>query len=65
MFCDKTKEFLSQNNISFTEKNVAADPSALEELRKLGYMTTPVTVIDDAVIVGFDTAKLQSALSAG
>jgi hypothetical protein len=27
--------------------------------RKLGYMTTPVIVIDGAVIVGFDSAKID------
>jgi hypothetical protein len=27
--------------------------------RKLGYVTTPVIVIDGAVIVGFDSAKID------
>jgi hypothetical protein len=35
------KEFLSQNKIGFTDRNVAADETALVELEKLGYMTTP------------------------
>ncbi len=39
-----------------------ADPNALEELKNLGFMTTPVLVIDGSVIVGFDTAKIDSAL---
>jgi len=39
-----------------------ADPSALEDLRKLGYMTTPVLVIDGTVVVGFDQAKIDTAL---
>jgi glutaredoxin len=46
MFCAKVKEFLSQNKIEFTDRNIAADQVALDELEKLGYMTTPVTVID-------------------
>ncbi len=56
------KEFLSQNEINFTERNIAADESALAELEKLGYMTTPVTVIDGDVVVGFDVPKLQDLL---
>ena len=40
------KEFLSQNKIEFTDRNIAGDEAALDELEKLGYMTTPVTVID-------------------
>ncbi len=62
MFCGKVKEFLSQNKINFIERNVVADEIALEELQKLGYMTTPVTVIDDEVVVGFDRNKLEKLL---
>jgi glutaredoxin 3 len=51
------KEFLSQNNIAF--RNIAADDAALVELEKLGYMTTPVTVVDGQVVVGFDRDKLE------
>ncbi len=59
MFCAKVKEFLSQNNVEFTDWNVSADENALAELEKLGYMTTPVTLIGDEVVVGFDRARLQ------
>ena len=62
MFCGKVKEFLSQNNIPFTDRNIAADEAALKELEKLGYMTTPVTVIDGEVVIGFDAPKLRSLL---
>ena len=62
MFCAKVKEFLSQNKIEFTDRNVAADQAALDELEKLGYMTTPVTVIDGQVVVGFDRDKLEKLL---
>lgn len=46
MFYGKVKEFLSQNKIEFTDRNIASGETALNELEKLGYMTTPVTVID-------------------
>jgi glutaredoxin len=62
MFCEKTKEYLSQKHVAFQDRNIAQDPSALEELRKLKVMTTPVTVVDGTVIVGFDTDKLDAAL---
>jgi glutaredoxin len=62
MFCGKVKEFLSQNNIAFTDRNIAADDAALNELERLGYMTTPVTVIDGEIVVGFDAPKLRSLL---
>jgi len=62
MFCGKVKEFLSQNNIAYVERNIAADETALTELEQLGYMTTPVTLIDGEVVVGFDRPKLERLL---
>jgi glutaredoxin len=62
MFCDQAKEYLSQKGIKFQERDIAQDPGALADLKKLGYMTTPVIVVDDSVIVGFDAAKIAQAL---
>jgi len=56
------KEFLSQNKVDFTDRNIAADDTALKELEKVGYMTTPVTVINGEVVVGFDVPKLRTLL---
>ena len=62
MFCKRTKEFLSEHGIIFEERDVSSDEEALEELQKRGLMTTPVTLIDDGVVVGFDRAKLTELL---
>jgi len=62
MFCDRVKEFLSQNGISYTDRDVSRDEDALDELQRLGVMTTPVTVIGSTVVVGFDQGKLEAAL---
>ena len=59
------KEFLSQQGIEFTERNVAEDESALDELEQLGVFTTPVTVIDGEVVIGFDRERLDALLSGG
>jgi len=61
MFCDQAKEYLSHKGIEFQERDIAQDPSALAELKKLGYMTTPVIVIEDSIIVGFDADKIDQA----
>ena len=63
MFCAKVKEYLSQKQVEFDDHDITKDPSAVSELQKLGFMTTPVTVIGDKVIVGFDVAKRDEALS--
>ncbi len=62
MFCGKVKEFLSQKKIQFTDRNVTSDEAALTELQKLGFMTTPVTVVDGEVVVGFDQPRLERLL---
>ncbi len=62
MFCNRTKEFLSQHGIRFEERDVSSDEAALDELQKRGLMTTPVTLIGDEVVVGFDRAKLAQLL---
>lgn len=62
MFCHWTKEYLSQKQSEYEERDVTKDPAAIQELQRLGFMTTPVTVIDGTAIVGFDTAKIDAAL---
>lgn len=56
------KEFLSQNNVEFTERDISKDETALTEVEALGFMTTPVTVFGGEVVVGFDRQKLQSLI---
>jgi glutaredoxin len=63
MFCGKVKEFLSQNKMEYVDRNVAADEGALAELEKLGYMTTPITVIDGQVVTVSTGQKVVVALS--
>ena len=57
------KEYLSQKQISFEDRDITTHPTAMSELQKLGFMTTPVTVIDGESIVGFDVPKLDRALA--
>ncbi len=53
---------LSQKQVEFTERNIAADEAAVGELEKVVYMTTPVTLVDGEVVVGFDRARLERLL---
>jgi len=64
MFCHRTQEFLAAQGIKFENRDITTDPHAFEDLQKLGYMTTPVTVIDGEVVVGFDRNKLERLLGA-
>ena len=48
--------------MSFVDKNIRTDPAALQELLKLGYRATPVTIIDGEAVVGFDRGKIERLL---
>ncbi len=57
------KEFLSDHDISFKDFNVAEDPEALDTLvATTGKRATPVIVVGDEVVSGFDRGRLQRLL---
>ena len=56
------EEFLTQHGIAFQARNVAEDPAAMDELMQLGVATTPVTVIDGEIVIGFDQRRLVALL---
>lgn len=55
-------EFLSQHGIDFVEKDVRADPAAVQELIRLGSRSTPTIVVDGKVLIGFEPDKLLKAI---
>ncbi|MBI2143859.1 glutathione S-transferase N-terminal domain-containing protein [Candidatus Woesearchaeota archaeon] len=62
-WCQKTKEFLKENSISFHEINVAADQKALQHMvDKSGQMGVPVIDVDGQIVVGFDKQMLKKLL---
>ncbi len=48
--------------MEFTEKNVRADPDAIAELVELHSQSTPTTVIDGEIIIGFDRQRISAKL---
>lgn len=62
-FCQTTKEFLKEKGIEYTDYNVAEDADKRQEMiDKSGQMGVPVIYVDDEMMVGFDEAKLSTAL---
>jgi len=62
-FCHMAKEFFKDNNISYTEYNVASDLEKKKEMiDKSGQMGVPVIFIGDEMIIGFDEAKVRKLL---
>ncbi len=64
-WCRKTKEYLKEKGVQFTDINVAEDRAKLEEMVQLtGQRGVPVIVIGGDVIVGFSQSKIDEALAA-
>lgn len=63
VYCKMTKEFFKENKVEYSEKNVAEDAAAREEMiQKSGQMGVPVVDVDGQYVVGFDKAKLSELL---
>ncbi|MDA0999029.1 MAG: glutaredoxin family protein [bacterium] len=57
------KAFLSHHGVAFEEKVVDEDPAALKELTsKTGMRATPVILIGNETVVGFDRGRLETIL---
>lgn len=62
-YCHQAKEFFKENDIKYTEKDVAQDAEARQEMvDKSGQMGVPVIQVGDQILVGFDKPTLQDLL---
>ncbi len=63
VYCKMAKEFFGKHNVEYSEKNVAADMAAREEMiSKSGQMGVPVINIDGQYVVGFNEQVLAEKL---
>lgn len=62
-FCHMAKEFFKENNIAYTEHDVASDLDQRKIMvEKSGQMGVPVIIIGDELTVGFDKPKIAKML---
>ncbi len=62
-FCHAAKDFFAENNITYTEYDVASDAEKRQEMIEVtNQMGVPVIRIDDDVVIGFDEGKLKELL---
>ena len=62
-FCHMAKDFFKENNVAYTEYNVASDLEKRKEMiEKSGQMGVPVIIIDSELTIGFDKAKIAKLL---
>ena len=64
-YCKLVKDFFKEQNVTFTDIDVASDTNAANEMVKMsGQMGVPVIKIDDEIIVGWNKAALEEMLMA-
>lgn len=62
-FCHAAKDFMTENNVEFTEVDVSVDTEQRQQMIEMtGQMGVPVIRIDDDVVIGFDEAKVKELL---
>jgi len=62
-FCQMSKEYFKEHNVTYTEHNVATDMEKRQEMiEKSGQMGVPVVFIGDEMIIGFDKRRFDELL---
>jgi len=63
VWCMRAKTYLRTRGVPFRDVDVSRDPAAARNLvRRTGQMGVPVIEVDGRPIVGFDQARIDSAL---
>lgn len=62
VYCTRLKQWLSERNIAFEERNVQDNPAYFEELHARGIFTSPVALVGDTPVVGFRPNRLTELL---
>lgn len=62
-YCDRARSYLQARQVRFNELDIAADAQAKADFDRLGGAGTPLIVIGDQVIHGFDPSRIDAALA--
>lgn len=64
-FCQAAKEYFKENDVNYTEFDVASDADKRAEMIEMtGQMGVPVIQIDNDIVIGFDENKVKELLAA-
>lgn len=62
-FCHMAKDFFHENNVAFTDYDVASDQAKRQEMMdKSGQMGVPVIFVGDDMVIGFNKPKIVELL---
>ena len=63
VYCRAAKAFFQETKSQYTEKDVATDEKARDEMiQRSGQMGVPIIDIDGKLIIGFDKPKISELL---
>lgn len=65
VYCKVAKEYFKSKGVAYTERNVAGDDEALEEMleKSGGQMGVPVIDINGTILSGFSKTKIDECLN--
>ena len=63
LYCKKARKLLSEQGVAFFEYNINEDEKALQRFNELGGRGTPVVVVNDSVLLGYNEEKLLAAIN--
>lgn len=63
-YCAQLKQYLKDQGIAYEERNIDTNEAYAQELRELGMMSVPVTVIGETTILGLNPSRIKKALAA-
>ncbi len=61
-YCRKLEQFLDAKGVHYTRYDIEKDADARQRYQRLGVRGVPVTIVDGAVIIGYDPAAIIAAL---
>ena len=62
--CNEAKEYLKGKGIPYTDYNILEDDKALNEMLNVHKVrVTPLIIIGDRKLIGFDVEELEKAIS--
>ena len=62
--CNEVKEYLKSRGIAFTDYDILSDDKALNEMLHVHKVrVTPLILIGDKKVIGFDAEELEKALA--
>lgn len=63
--CNLVKRFLRDHKVDFEVRDCSSHPEYLEDVKKMGFLGVPVTVIDGTPIQGLRPDELKKHLDLG